>query len=108
MNITLYGTDENVYCNLSYYPSGLKKTITAVKLLLEHDVDVKLASSLAKSNQEDMNQIVIIGKELGVPVCIDTYMMPAQWERFLLYNEQARLDPKTAAQARIRILKKEM
>ena len=52
-----------------------------------------------------MNQIVIIGKELGVPVCIDTYMMPAQWERFLLYNEQAHLNPKMIAKVCIRILK---
>ena len=108
MNITLYGADENAYRNLCHYPGGFEKTITAVKLLLEQGVDVKLASSLAKSNQEDMDRIIEIGETLGIPVRIDTYMMPAQRERFLPYNEQARLDPKTAAQVRIQILKKEM
>lgn len=108
MNITLYGSNENAYRNLCHYPEGFEKTITAIKLLLAQGVDVKLASSLAKNNREDMIRIIEIGETLGVPVRIDTYMMPAQRERFLPYNEQARLDPKTAAQVRIQILKNEM
>lgn len=108
MNITLYGADESAYRNLCHYPGGFEKTVNAVRLLQQESVDVRLGSSLARNNQNDMEKIIAIGDQLGVPVRIDTYMMPAQRERFLPYNEQARLDPKTAAQARIRILKKEM
>lgn len=108
MNITLYGADESAYRNLCHYPGGFEKTVNAVRLLQQEGVDVRLGSSLARNNQNDMDKIIVIGDQLGVPVRIDTYMMPAQRERFLPYNKQARLDPKTAAQARIRILKKEM
>lgn len=108
INITLYGADEKVYQTLCHYHGGFEKTIKAIKLLLDNNVDVKLSSSLTKNNQNDMDQIIEIGKKLGLPVRIDTYMMPARRERFLPYNEQSRVDPKTAAQKRIKLLKKEM
>lgn len=108
INITLYGADDKAYQNLCHYPGGFEKTIKAVKLLVNNNVEVKLSSSLAKNNQNDMDRIIAIGEKLGVPVRIDTYMMPAQRERFLSYKYQSRLDPKTAAQKRIQVLKKEM
>lgn len=108
INITLYGANDASYETLCHYPGGFEKTITAIKLLLENNVDIKLSSSLAKNNQNDMEQIIEIGEKLGVPVRVDTYMMPARRERFLPYNEQSRVNPKTAAQKRVKILKKEM
>lgn len=108
INITLYGADDKAYQTLCHYPGGFAKTIKAIKLLLKNNVDVKLSSSLTKTNQNDMERIVEIGEELGVPIRVDTYMMPAQRERSLPYNLQSRVDPKIAAQKRIQLLKKEM
>lgn len=108
INITLYGADEKAYHDLCHFPGGFEKTITALKLLKQHGVDVRLGSSLARNNQNDMDKIIAIGNQLELPVRIDTYMMPAQRERHLPYNKQSRLDPVQAAKKRIHILKKEM
>lgn len=108
INITLYGADDDVYRDLCHYPNGFQKTIKAINLLKAKGVDVKLSSSLAQKNKDDMDRIITIGEKLGVPVRIDTYMMPAQRERLLPYNEKSRLNPKTAAQERIKALKREM
>ena len=53
----------------------------AVNLLKEREVDVKLSSSLTRANQKDMARIIDLGEELGIPVRVDTYMMPAVRER---------------------------
>ena len=108
VNITLYGADEKTYQDLCHFPGGFEKTINAVRLLQQQGVDIRLGSSLARNNQHDIDKILAIGEQLGVPVRIDTYMMPAQRERNLPYKQQARLDPVEAAQKRIHILKKEM
>ena len=108
INITLYGCDNKTYEELCHYPNGYDKVIHAVKLLNERNVDVKLSCSLAKSNQNDFERIIQIGEDLGVPVRVDTYMMPASRERNKPFNEQSRLDPITAARCRIQALKLEM
>ena len=108
INITLYGADDNAYQELCHYPDGFDKVINAVKLLKERDVDVKLSSSLTRANQNDMARIIDLGEALGIPVRVDTYMMPAVRERNRPYDEQSRLDPVSAARVRIQALKQEM
>ena len=108
INITLYGADDQAYQELCHYPGGFNKVMQAVKLLKERDVDVKLSSSLTRANQNDMTRIIDLGEELGVPVRVDTYMMPAVRERNRPYDEQSRLDPASAARIRIQALKQEM
>ena len=108
INITLYGADDQAYRELCHYPGGFDKVIHAVKLLKERDVDVKLSSSLTRANQNDMVRIIGLGEELGIPVRVDTYMMPAVRERNRPYDEQSRLDPISAARIRIQALKQEM
>lgn len=108
INITLYGTDESTYSNLCHYPGGFEKTIRGIRLLCENGVDVKVGGSLTKANAGDLDRLLDIGEELGVPVRIDTYMMPAVRERSLPYDMQARLDPEEAAKARVHALKREM
>lgn len=108
INITLYGADESTYSNLCHYPGGFEKTIRGIRLLRENGVDVKVGGSLTKANAGDLDRLLDIGEELGVPVRIDTYMMPAVRERSLPYDMQARLDPEEAAKARVHALKREM
>ena len=108
INITLYGADDQAYRELCHYPGGFDKVIHAVKLLKERDVDIKLSSSLTRANQNDMVRIIGLGEELGIPVRVDTYMMPAVRERNRPYDEQSRLDPVSAARVRIQALKQEM
>lgn len=108
INVTIYGSNDKTYCDLCHYPGGFNKVIRAIQLLLEQKVDVKIASSLTKYNINDMNEIIKIGEELGVPVRVDTYMMPAQRERFLPYKYQVRVDPVTSARVFVQVLKREM
>lgn len=108
VNITLYGTDEETYAGLCHYPGGYEKTLRGIRLLREHGVDVKVGGSLTRANRADLDKLLDVEKELGIPVRVDTYMMPATRERSLPYNMQSRLDPEEAARARIHALKREM
>lgn len=108
VNITLYGASEEVYTNLCHYPGGFEKTINAVKLLQKYNVDMRLGVSVAKSNQEEVDKIIDLGDALGVPVYVDTYMLPATRERDVPYNLQARMEPQKAAQIKIHALKRKM
>ena len=106
VNITLYGADEDAYTNLCHYPGGYEKTLQGIRLLRENDVDVKVSSSLAQTNKSDLDRLLDIGETLGIPVWVDTYMMPATRERDLPYNMQVRLEPEEAAREGIRAMKR--
>ena len=108
VNITLYGTDEETYTDLCHYPGGYERTLRGIRLLREQGVDVKVGGSLTRANKDDLDRLLDVEKELGIPVRVDTYMMPATRERELPYNMQSRLGPEEAARARIHALKREM
>lgn len=108
VNITLYGTDEETYAELCHYPGGYERTLRGIRLLRERGVDVKVGGSLTRANKDDLDRLLDVEKELGIPVRVDTYMMPATRERELPYNMQSRLGPEEAVRARIHALKREM
>lgn len=108
INITLYGTDEETYINLCHYPEGYERTLRGIRLLRERGVDVKVGGSLTQANQSGLDRLLDVERELGIPVRVDTYMMPATRERELPFNMQSRLGPEEAARARIHALKREM
>lgn len=99
INITLYGADGATYGRLCGASGGFDRTIRAVRLLRERDVDVKISISLTRENQKDLDRVFAIGRELGVPVHIDPYMIPGTRERSLPYDMQARMTPEEAAGA---------
>ena len=106
VNITLYGADEETYKNLCHYPGGYEKTLRGIRLLREQSVDVKVSSSLSRSNKSDLDKLLDVGEELGFPVWVDTYMMPATRERGLPYNLQVRLNPEEAARTGVHAMKR--
>ncbi len=108
VNITLYGADDRAYTELCHYPGGFDRTVEGIRLLREQGVDVKVGGSLTGHNEADLPRLLDIGEELGVPVRVDTYMMPAARERERDFDPQARLEPERAAQARIYTLRREM
>lgn len=105
INITLYGADEATYEKLCHYPGGFAKTVQAVRLLRERNVDVKISISITRTNYSSMEKIFELGKELDVPVHIDPYMMPGVRERDHSFNQQIRVLPEEAAQASLKALK---
>lgn len=108
INITVYGSSEEMYRQLCQAPQGFRKATDAIRLLRERGVDVKISGSATKANEADLENIVRLGHEMGVPVMVDTYMMPATRERSLPYDFQSRLDPLSAARVRVRTLELEM
>lgn len=108
INITLYGADDGAYEKLCHYPGGFSKTLKAIQLLKERNVAVKINGSVTKDNRKDMESIYQIGRELKVPVHMDTYMLPGIRERNLPLEKQARLSPEEAAVAEIRVEQMEM
>ena len=101
INITLYGSDDTAYDKLCHYPGGFSRTVRAIRLLRERGVDVKINGSVTKDNRDDMEAIYRIGRELDVPVHMDTYMLPGLYERNLSFEKQSRLTPEDAAAADI-------
>lgn len=108
INITLYGADDRAYEMLCHYPGGFEKTVQGIRLLKERGVDVKINGSVTKSNRNDMEKIYAIGRELGAPVHMDTYMLPGIHERKLPFEAQSRLEPEEAAAAEMEMLRNEM
>ena len=76
VNITLYGADDGAYECLCHYPGGYEKTLRGIRLLREQGVDVKVGGSLTPVNQKDLDRLLDLEQELGVPVRVDTYMLP--------------------------------
>lgn len=100
MNITLYGADDKAYEQLCHYPGGFEKTIRAIRLLRERDIDVKINGSITTKNEEDIKKIIDLSKELDAAVNLDTYMYPAIRERKKPFDKQSRMLPEEAAKAK--------
>lgn len=66
---------------------------------------MKISCSVTKKNPQDFSRIFALGKELGVPVHADHYMMPAVRERSLPFDAQVRLHPGDAAALAFQALK---
>lgn len=108
INITLYGSNDETYNKLCHYPNGFTKTINAIKLLKERDINIKISASLTKLNQNDFEDIYKIGNKLSIPVFTDTYMLPGRKERHLPLSMQSRLSPKDAALMDVKIMQMQM
>lgn len=108
VNITLYGADDSAYESLCHYPGGFEKTLRGIRLLKAQGIDVKINGSVTKSNRNDMQRIYDIGRSLGVPVHMDTYMLPGIHERDLPIDRQSRLAPEEAAAAELEAVREEM
>lgn len=77
INITLYGRDGDTYERLCGYRDGYEKTVSAVRLLKSRGVDVKLNYSATPENVGDIDDVLALADELGVPVNIESYMYPS-------------------------------
>ena len=108
VNITLYGASDAAYETLCHHPGGYAKAVEAIRLLRARGVDVKINGSVTRCNLGDMAAIYRLGRELGAPVHMDTYMLPGLRERGLPIEAQSRLLPEDAAAAEIAVKKNEM
>lgn len=57
INITLYGADDQAYGKLCHYPAGFQKTVNAIRMLRDREIDVKINGSITSKNEEDIKKI---------------------------------------------------
>ena len=74
INITLYGADDQAYGKLCHYPAGFQKTVNAIRMLRDREIDVKINGSITSKNEEDIKKILDIAKQYEATVNLDTYM----------------------------------
>ena len=103
INITLYGADDKAYEQLCHYKGGFEKTIHAIRLLREREIDVKMNGSITTKNEEDIKKILDFSRKLDTAVNLDTYMYPASRERSKPFDQQSRLMPEEAAKVKAMI-----
>ena len=89
INITLYGADDQAYGKLCHYPAGFQKTVNAIRMLRDREIDVKINGSITSKNEEDIKKILDIAKQYDAAVNLDTYMYPASRERNKPFDEQS-------------------
>ena len=77
INITLYGADDQAYGKLCHYPAGFQKTVNAIRMLRDREIDVKINGSITSKNEEDIKKILDIAKQYDAAVNLDTYMYQA-------------------------------
>lgn len=107
INISLYGSGSDTYQRLCHSADGFKKVLNGIHFLKENFVDVRLGCSLTRQNMHEYEQIISIGKQLELPVRIDTYMFPpAHDEKAFAFSEKTRMLPEDAARICINSFKK--
>lgn len=106
INITLYGSNADLYEELCHYRAGFQKTLNAISLLKEKNIDIKLNISVAKYNCNDFDHLIDFAKKYDLAMSVDTYMVPTMRERTKSYNEQARLEPETAGKLHIKAIRR--
>lgn len=107
VNVTLYGSSDEIYGKLCGNPHGFSQTMNGIQLLKERNVPMKLNGSLTPDNWEDLEQIQRIAKELEIPLEVDAYMFPSSRKAVCQFQSEARLSPKQAAEGYLKIWKNE-
>lgn len=97
VNISLYGTSDETYARLCGNPKGFTQTTTAIRLLKEAGIPVKLNCSLTPHNLEDLDGIFAFAREQGLYVQVATYMFPPMRKDKALVGQNTRLTPEEAA-----------
>lgn len=108
INITLYGSSDEIYGDLCGNPKGFTQTMRAIQLLKERNVPVKLNGSLTPQNEGDLENIQRIAREIDIPLEVDSYMFPPARKGVCEYDYAARLTPERAAEGYVKIQKEEL
>lgn len=108
VNITLYGTDDEMYRKICKNPHGYSQTIRAIRLLKERGIDTKLNVTLVPENVHCLKRFHEIAEEYNLPIDVNPYVVPACRERSTPFLDSARLSPYAAANAYVDMLEFQM
>ncbi len=76
INVTLYGASSETYTRICGNSDGYERAMRGIRLLREAGIPVVINASMIPENADDIEELVRIGKELGVNLRISTYMFP--------------------------------
>lgn len=107
VNITLYGSSDEIYGKLCGNPHGFSQVMHAIELLKERKIPVKLNGSLTPDNWEDLENIQRIAQDLEIPLEVDAYMFPSSRKEVCQFKQEARLSPEQAAEGFLKIWRAE-
>ena len=100
INLTLYGCSSKTYGSLCGHPDAYQRARTALRLLTERGIRVKLNHTVTAFNAADTDAIRKIGAEYGLPVQTASYLFPPLRASGSLSKNEARLSPEEAAKVR--------
>lgn len=103
INITLYGTSAETYEKICGNKDGYKKAMDAIHMLKEAKIPLVINASMIPENADDMEEIILTGKNLGINTRVSTYMFPPM--RRDVEEKDSRFTPQQSAAMYLRKLK---
>ena len=97
INITLYGSSNEVYENLCNNPKGFDQVTKAIDLLKEANINIKLNYTLTPYNSDDLEFAYKFAEEKDLILQASTYMFPPVRKDKSKVGQNDRYSPEEAA-----------
>ncbi len=108
VNVTLYGSSDEVYSRLCGNPHGYTQALRAIHMLKERGIAVKLNCSLTRENYDDFPKLRSVAQSLALPLMPDSYMFPSARKGCMPFDHSSRITPAEAAKAWTEIKRDEL
>ncbi len=109
VNISLYGSSNEIYGKLCRNPEGFTQVMHGIHLLKDAGVPMRLNYTLTSENAPDMDNIMKIADELDIPIAVPTYMFPPIRKAGMtedISSDFGRLSPQDAARAQLEAIRR--
>ena len=97
INITLYGSSNEVYGNLCNNPKGFNQVTKAINLLKEANINIKLNYTLTPYNSDDLEFAYKFAEDNDLILQASTYMFPPVRKDKSKIGQNERYSPEEAA-----------
>ena len=106
INISLYGSNDKIYCDLCRNPHGFTQVMNCVERLRSRDIDVRFNMALTPWNKDDFPNMLAVADRYMIPTSIANYIFPAN-RRNLTCKEAAlhRFPPELAGRYGVEVAK---
>lgn len=99
VNVSLYGASDEVYAELCRNPQGFSQAMRGIRLLLDKGIRVKVNFTPTPQNCNELEAVVKMTEQLGIPISTPTYMFPpVRKPDGMNVHKMSRLTPVQAAQ----------
>lgn len=100
LNITIYGANAETYRDLCGDSTACDRVYTAVRMLKDAGIPVKINYSLTRQNYADLEPVMQFTRDNGLPIQVATYMFPPVRACELGCCTSERMSPEEAAQGK--------